>query len=258
MKRIDSTIRLLTLTLIISGIGVLPIGTQNVFADNSPSVSSVPVPMVVGSSSNVVRITAAIDGTATHFQVRIEVAEPTVTLVGTGAPFVPPLGSTTGDCTLQSIGVNPSARSLWQFESPVGTDAEFNIPLGSEVRIPFTGPGAVTVDYSIFSGVPATGPASGTWVNQVNVAPAAVNFAGLYPFGHCGFDAAGAIPAGLPYGTVGNLVAQLPVAGEIIPIDMTALVIAGVMIQQVWMLSGLTVVAGFSFTVLKVLVNKRK
>jgi hypothetical protein len=145
---------------------------------------------------------------------------------------------------------------LWQFESPVGTDAEFDIPAGAEVRIPFTG-GSITVDYSIFTGSPATGPASGTWVDQVNAAPAGVAFAGVYPAGHCGYDTAGT-PGILPYSTTANLIAQVPVAGEIIPIDMTSLVIAGLMTQQTGLLTGLVVAAGFAFTVLRFIVQKPK
>lgn len=59
-------------------------------------------------------------------------------------------------------------------------------------------------------------------------------------------------------GSTARFFTQKPVAGTIIPIDMTSLVIAGLMTQQTGLLTGLLVVAGLAFTALRFLAKKPK
>lgn len=59
-------------------------------------------------------------------------------------------------------------------------------------------------------------------------------------------------------GSVARFFTQKPVAGTIIPIDMTSMVLAGLMTQQTGLLTGLVVVAGLAFTALRFLAKKPK
>ncbi len=248
MKQAKRILRLLTIMLTVAAIGALATSSiQSASAMFSPSVSSNPAPLIVGFGGNLITITAAVDGTQPHEDVRISIAEPTV-IIGWGAnqPGTPAVLNVNpipgGTCTLPPVQANPNARSVWHLQT-AGVDSLFDIPVGGVVKIPFTGPGAVAI---IYSGG-ATGPATGTWVDQVNAASASVAFVtsglSLYSGGHCGYDLVGTTgTTNNLYGTVSTLSSQFPVGGSIIPIDTTALMIVGLSSGLVWIFP--TIAAG--------------
>jgi len=254
MKQGQHVLRLLTIMLTVAAIGALTTSSiQSASAMFSPSVSSDPAPLIVGFGGNVITITAAVDNTKPHEDVRISLAEPTV-IIGWGAaqvgtPATPnnnPIPG--GTCTLPPVQTNPNTRSVWHLQTG-GVDSVFDIPAGGVVKIPFTGPGVVAISYP---GGIASGPATGTWVDQVNAAPASIVFAtsglDLYSAGHCGYDLFGTTgTTNNLYGTVNTLSSQFPVGGSIIPIDTTALMIVGLSSGLVWIFP--TIAAGIGIGV---------
>jgi len=250
MKQFKSTFELLTAMFTIAVIASMPIlGTQSAFAQNSPSVSSVPAPIIAGSTTNLLTITTAPDATKPHADVKVSFAEPTVIIGWPGAPGAPDVAAAPGGtCTLPSITANPSTRSYWIFrDAATGlVDVKFDVgaapALVGMVSIPLA-PGVVGVAYS----GSASGPASGKWVDIVNGAPMAINFApDLYSAGHCGYDNFGTLGAtNSLYGTVSGIPSQKQVGGTIIPISTSALLIGGIASTGLWMIPVLGA-AGFA------------
>lgn len=257
--------RLLTLMVIISSIAALSTsGLQIAFA-NSPSVSADPAPMLVGTGQNKITLSSSNDNSKPHTDVKIEVGEPTVSFAGDGTPETsadPPVdGSPGGTCTLPAVSANPNTRSVWVLRDAATGTVDVKLTTGTvgnpgSISIPFK-PGTVTITSS--GGAAAVGnPTSGQWVDiTINAAPAAINFVGSYKLGHCGYDGFGQTGSqNSVYGTAATVPAQLPVGGEIIPISATALILAGMSTNTLWLIP-LGAIAGGAFAVLRFQVMRK-
>jgi len=81
------------------------------------------------------------------------------------------------------------------------------------------------------------------------------NVAGGYRYGSCGTDETGISPA--PYTDLNTQNLQAPVGGTILGIDKTALLISGVLLNPIWILPVLGLVAGGTFALLRFQVNRK-
>jgi hypothetical protein len=258
MNKIKSTIIALTLTVALASIVV---GSIPVAYASSPGVTTVPSPVVIGGFPDVI-ISASVG--APHLDVRVGLREPPSTGL-TLVAVVPTPSPPGGVCGLDRYGAG--AGSYWILTtdgvSPItsGNMVEMDIPVGGSVSIPFRDAGGVTIDYS--GG--ATGPATGIWVDDNTVAgksPSIDFLATTFPVYDpyrvrvCGFDTAGG--GNLPFEIAVDFESQKPVAGEILPINTTALLIAGFTSNPVWVLSALAVVAGGAFTILRLQINRKE
>jgi len=252
LKNRFSVTRVLGLMVLIGAVGAMGLSAlPNAAAmpHNSPSVTTNPgVPVVEGSAPTIILTTPA-DGSTPTLDVRIGFAEPPSTgvVLAQAFPVPSPPG---GDCSIDTYV--SGAGSYWIFIS-AGTPAEFDMMSATDtVSILF----ATGVINPIYGGT-ATGPASGSWVDQnlvANKAPSIDFLATPVPFDPytvqtCGFDTNGGA-LNNPFQNAQFIFTQLSMAGEIIPIDATALVLGGISTPTM-MLPLLAIAAGGAFVYLR-------
>lgn len=254
MKKISSIHALMAIAVIATMVGsTAPLA----YASDTPALSLVPPVPVIGGFPTIVVTGSA--GTVPHDNLRFGLREPPST--GVSLTTVPPPSFT--DCgqdrylagagsywILTTDGAAPSLANMVEIDLPVA---------GASASIPFA-PGPVVIAYS--GG--ATGPASGIWVDDNTVAnkvPAIDFLATVIPSNPyatliCGFDNAGT-PNVQPFQIIQDFRTQEPVAGEIIPINTTALLIAGISTSPMLVMVGLVAVASGIFTLLRFQVSQK-
>jgi hypothetical protein len=271
---INNVRRLLTLMLSIAALGtVATITMQTAFAD-TPSVVVDPNPLIITSISNKIVLTGAGDGSLPHFDVRLGFQEPPIqdTNVVESGSNTPDGVNGGGTCDLDTTTDDTDAGSYWVLTDGTTADGtyiylpvEFDFPdtvPAPRVEIPLAS-GSVTISY--FNG--ATGPASAVWTDQNDGAGVPLQKAmsidyltGVptntkYVIHYCGYD--DATTANDHFSQEKEVQTQNPVAGEIIPINTTALLIAGISSSPMLALSALGFVAGAAFVVLRLQVTRK-
>jgi len=266
LKNILSNVtRVLGLMVLIGAVGAMGLSALPNAAAMSPSVTYIPaIPVVEGSAPTFV-LTSGVDGTTPTLDVRVGFVEPPSTGVTTAASApsataFPPGG---GNCGLPTY--SSGAGSYWIFEDGVGGQVEFDMMSPADtVSILFSG-GVINPQYT----GTATGPATGVWVDQNLVANKVPSIDFLtditvfplevYLFLNCGWDTGiGGIPTiNLLYQDQKILLTQLSMAGEIIPIDATALVLGGITTPTM-MLPLLAIAAGGAFVYLRFQVLRKE
>ena len=262
MSKIKSSINVLMIMVLIAPLIVGSIPLAHAMA--TPSVTIIPGIPVIGGTPTI-KLTGASDGSTPHADIRVGLREPTSTGVtlDTGVPpvggFLAPPG---GECGLDRY--SSGAGSYWVLTTDgaavsVGNMLEIDLPgVGDMALIPFA-PGMVTITYT--GG--ASGPAMGEWVDDnagAAKAPSITILATTIPFDPysvrvCGFDDATTTDG--PFKISKEFVTQQPVAGKVLPLDTSALLLAGFSSNPVWILSALAVVAGGALTLLRFQVSKR-
>ena len=264
-KRFSSFVFLLGVVGVLS-IASLPSAMAQI---NSPLITFSPSTPDVGGSV-LVTLTGdpTVGGTATapHTDVRVGFANPGFFIFDPGTSGLDGDGDGDPDNCGLSTDIPPTVdEDDWYYLMTVfgGTTAvEFFIPAGATVTLSIPGGvgGATTI--GLAGGATTTdGDLTGFWVPQNAGFPDAPALDELSPpayrFLDCGYDqGAGASGAGR-YSRATDFSTQQPVAGEIIPIDTTALLIAGVSSSPMWALLSLTVVAGIAFTLLRFQVERK-
>jgi len=95
----------------------------------------------------------------------------------------------------------------------------------------------------------------GTWTNVQGANAPNTSRVGNWFMGTCGQDAPGS--SGPNYKIPGGFLVTLPVGGTILPIDGTALLVAGISTSALWLVP-LVAVAGVAFAILGFQVNKKQ
>lgn len=256
-----SIIVILFAAIAASGISTIP----SAMAMLSPSLSATPLPVIQGGIT-ILKITGAGDNTPPHLLGMIRVFDPNLVVSG-GA------GSTfgTGACTPRGA---TGAGSAWDLETSNGGLVVYKLAAATDtLEVTFGGgssgifPVVTLTDISGSSTVTAGTPGY-KWTEV-----AAINANGLpdntlvdttaspYTFYTCGFDSvAGADPisgtfqynADIPFTT------KKPVGGTILPIDTTALLIAGASVNAIWLLPVLAGLAVGVFTLLRFQVVRKQ
>ena len=163
-----------------------------------------------------------------------------------------PLTAFPAFCTIPLAG---SGGDIWELQGAGGVPARITVPAGQVGTTTFGGGVPVIVNPGVGGTVTPAGPYN--WVNQVTAAADNLNLLTTpitpYLLGICGYE--GGLDAF--FGAFNSIFTQIPVAGEILPIDTTALLIAGVSSNPIWILPALAVVAGGALAVLRFQVSKR-
>ena len=244
-NRLTSRIRNKTILLgVISAlmISIIPMAA----ADPIPGVSSSPSIPVVGGSTTIT-IAPVLYPVTSMKVVMFESGRATEAFPAfiSPAPCLPPIGATA-----------PLGLNKWLL-TRAGVPAEISAT-SDTVLITYGSGAAPTVS---FSGAGSVIPAAGVfaWTDEIvgnGIQPD--NFGlltGAFPYslGICGYEG----PASLPFDGFSSIFTQLAVAGEILPIDTTALLIAGISTNSMWILPTLAVVAGAAFTLLRFQVHRK-
>jgi len=247
-NRLTSRIRNKTILLgVISAlmISIIPMAA----ADPIPGVSSSPSIPVVGGSTTIT-IAPVLYPVTSMKVVMFESGRATEAFPAfiSPAPCLPPIGATA-----------PLGLNKWLL-TRAGVPAEISATSGT-VLITYGSGAAPTVS---FSGAGSVIPAAGVfaWTDEIvgnGIQPD--NFGlltGAFPYslGICGYEGP-STPFPLPFGGFSSIFTQLAVAGEIIPIDTTALLIAGMSANSMLVLPILGVVAGAAFTLLRFQVHRK-
>jgi len=258
-NRLSNVTRVLGLMVLIGAVGALGLSALPNAAAMSPSVTFLPPVPVVGPGNPTIVLTAGIDGTTPTLDVRVGLVEPLSTGIIITGPTAPTFGAFPpggGDCGLQAY--SSGGGSYWIFEDGVGGQVMFDMmSAGDTVSILF----APNVINPMYTGT-ASGPATGVWVDQnlvANKVPS-IDFltdqmafpAEVYLFLNCGFDTGvnGIATLNILYNDQKQMITQEPTAGEIIPIDATALVLGGITTPSM-MLPLLAIAAGGAFVYLR-------
>ncbi|MEM3084141.1 MAG: hypothetical protein QXP61_03535, partial [Nitrososphaerales archaeon] len=195
------------------GIIILAGSFVPVFA-NTPGVTPDPNNISAGTSTEIV-ITSNFSGTTSGTFIRAYDPD---------AAF--------GDVGFCNAAVTPAGATVWELRKS-GTTVTYSLPANSSIRIPF-GTGG-TFDITRLGGATVnpggTGGYSWVIIDGPNVADN-TNELGLYIF--CTIGSEGITPY-LGLGTL-QVTAPVPVGGELLSIDATALLIAGVFTNSFFML----------------------
>jgi len=256
-NRLSNVTRVLALMVLIGAVGALGISALPNSAAMSPSVSFIPTTPVVEGSAPTIVLTTPFDPTIPSLDVRIGFTEPPSTGILTMAdPTGGPAAGGGGDCGLRLYDPASTGGSYWAFEDGVGNEVEFDMmSAGDTVSILF----AAGVINPIYGGTgTATGPASGQWIDKSpnNKAPS-IDFLtnplvfppDEYTVEYCGWDTNSGATNSL-FQDDARMQTQLSMAGEIIPIDATALVLGGITTPTM-MLPLLAIAAGGAFVYLR-------
>jgi len=256
-NRSSNVTRVLGLMVLIGAVGAMGLSAlPNAAAmpHMSPSITFLPPVPVVGPGNPTIVLTTPGDGSTPTLDIRVGFLEPPSTGVTTVATAVAPLAFG-GDCGLPAYSAG--AGSYWIFESG-GSTAEFDMMSAADTVSLLFAPGVIN---PIYTGT-ATGPASGSWVDQnlvANKAPSIDFLTNLFVFPlevylvlDCGWDTGvgGVQQINLLYQNTKIMLTQEPTAGEIIPIDATALVLGGISTPTM-MLPLLAIAAGGAFVYLR-------
>ena len=240
--------RILGIVILFVAASVLVIpASQMAFANPLPGVSkSPPIPVVGGTVTLTITPTALTDYPVS--QMKVVVFES-----GLVTEVYPVFGPPTAPC-LPPIGA-VGTLNKWLLEAPGGIAAEIGLTSGV-VTLTYGSGGAVTVGFTGVGSITPAGPY--TWVDKNGAGGIQADNLGLlttaitpYRVGICGYE------AGAPFDGFSSIFTQLPVAGEILPINTMALLIAGVSSNALWMLPTLATVAGVSFVLLRFQVTKK-
>ncbi len=244
-------------------------------ANNSPLITFSPSTPDVGGSVLVTITgdpTVGLTATAPHTDVRVGWANPGFIIADLGTGGIGPNPDTDGDgdpdncALLRTIPFPPvlDEEDLYYLMTVAGgtTAVEFSIPAGGTVTLSI--PGGISGATSIVLAGGATttdGDLTGFWVPQNTVFPDPPALDELSPpayrFLDCGYDqGAGASGAGR-YSRGTDFSTQTPVAGEILSIDTTALLIAGISTNPMWTMLSLALVAGSAFALLRFQVYRK-
>ena len=263
MKKVSNAQRILGMMLVFGAVGALGLSAlPNAAAmpHNSPSITFLPAIPVVNGNAPTIVLTTPGDGSTPTLDIRIGVEEPPSTGVVTVAtPVVPDGSGFGGDCGLPAY--SSGAGSYWVFQSG-GSTAEFDMMSPGDTISLLFAPGVIN---PIYTGT-ATGPASGMWVDQNLVANKAPSIDFLtditvltflpelevYEVLDCGWDTGigGVQTINLLYQNEKIMLTQLSMAGEILPIEATSLVL-GAISTPTMMLPLLAIAAGGAFVYLR-------
>ncbi len=222
---------------------------------NSPGASPVPSTPVVGGTLDIV-ITAA--GLSTdHIKGIVRVYEPGVDPdTGSGTSFISP-------CDFGTTIVTTAGRRVFQFNqfSSQGSANEYTMDTGgSDLVIPFTG-GAVVP--TLGAGV-SLDENTGIWIKVEGLGSGTPSIDFLtavagdeYRIATCGYDNTGLPQARDQYNVDTGFPTQQAVGGEILPINTSALLLAGLGANTFWMLPVLAAIAGASFVVLRLQLTRK-
>ena len=181
----------------------------------------------------------------------IFVVEHTTPLTG---PFITGFGP---PCTAIAVSGGPPG-TLWRFSTIGGSAATYTLPaLASSITVTFPGdPSPV-----LASGATLTAAISYAWTP---VAPSLEvahkdTIGDTWGFMTCGREANGiGVPLGSTFSRFESFEVIKPVGGEFLPIDTTALVIAGLQTSGLWMLSALGAVAVAGFGMLYFQIKRKQ
>jgi len=261
MKNSRTVTRHLTMIMLFTSIGAMMISSlPHAAAESSPSVSEDPNVPVQGGIMEVI-INAGVSNTLPHVKGEVRVYEPGVD-PGTGT------GIYSGSCNFgTTTGLGLGSAKIWEFrraDNPAATN-EYTMTLTTDsLRIPFG-----------FEGNPVTPTTTagvtllddeGVWVQTSDSASPNTQDDALdiltapgfeYTVSTCGYDAGGG-PGNTGDYTINDPFGTQPlVAGTIIAIDATALLIGGFVSSPLMILPVLGIAAGVAFTLLKLQVERK-
>ena len=256
--------KLLSLVILFAGVGVLLVSAlPSVMAMNmSPSAGTdPPTPVVGGTMTVILQAGPNLD----HVDGIVRIYEPGKAPTSNTNQFQ------SGDCSFApTVGPGPANRKVIEFRQ-ASDDTKINRyrmnSAGDELRIPVTSGtvtptkiGTVTLEDNDGVWKRVEGGAGSGLPDSIDFFTIAVGAS--YRLASCGYDF-GTSPSGDPVGTTEQfnvntpIPTQLPVAGEILPIDTTALLIAGITSSPMWILPALGVAAGVAVALLKFQLRKQ-
>jgi len=246
--------KFLSLVILFAGVGVLLVSAiPNAYA-MSPSISPSPAtPVVAGALDVIVTATGA---STNHIQGIVRVYEPGVD---------PAAGGETSftTCDFGTTVVTVAGRRVFEFRqfSAQGVANEYTMTIGgSDLVIPFTA-GAIVptlgagISLDENTGIWIRAEGAGSLIPSIDFLTA--NVGDEYRLATCGYDFAGLPPGRGQYDVTTPFPTQQVVAGEILPIDTTALLIAGITSSPMWILAALGVATGVAVALLKFQVRKQ-
>ena len=248
MKSLAKIISKKAIIFLLAAMAISIPSSQMAFADPLPSVSLTPQVPVQGGVATIT-ITPALFPVNGMSLVMYEAPE--------SPQVVPPF---VGDTCLIPIIPAVATNNIWRLEDGSGTIVRFSIAAGGNAVVTFGAGGTPTVTVSgVGSSVTPPSPAY-VWADKVggngiqadNLALLTADVGGDYQLGICGREGA----AQTAFQGFSAVSTQKPVAGEILPINTTALLIAGISSNPIWVLSALAVIAGGAFTLLRLQVGR--
>ena len=240
---------------------VLMSGIPLAMANPDPGIIGSPVTIVAGTDTNIV--ISAVGGGA-HKGTEVTVYDQAA------AP------QDNDSCPVDKPGAGgnvPATVSAWQLRNTADTQyIRYFLPAGASLSVPFgsltagsntvvTGLGGAkfTTDGSdpLTSGTATTSPVSAKWVPVAGgpIVPANTDRVGLYRVATCGVEPPPQANPATPMEAIGAFETTLQVAGEILSINTSALLLAGLSTSAVWMLPTVGAVVGTGVAVYKLRKN---
>jgi len=243
---VNANFRRLSMMVILGGITALMIPGVQMAAADPLTVELTPVsPAIVGSTTTInVRGVGGLTGLQ---MIVAESGEATQLIAGTvfPAPCTLPLGNNAGG-TIWRAENGDGTATIWSTTTSTET-AQATFGSGGTPAFTVTGAGSVSAAAPTYDWVRKAGPVQPD--NLDILTPAA----SPYRIAVCGYEG----PSNAYFGSYISLFTQSPVAGEILPIITTALLLAGISTNAMWVLPALAVVAGSSFAVLRYQVTRK-
>jgi hypothetical protein len=209
---------------------------------NSPSGNTVPNTVTAGVTPVTLVLTS--NGVLQHNFGEIRVFDKNITPGGF------PAQASTTDCSLPpTLLVTDKAWDL--VTSPGGVQVKYTIPIGGSIKIPFGTGASFSVTLLGGSTLSVAGPYIWKEVNapfSTGTDSISTTVGDTYEWPSCGFDGS----ATLQYKMSNTFQIVAPVGGSIIPIDTTALLVAGVASTGLWWMIPVLGAAGLAvFTIRK-------
>lgn len=233
---LKGTNRFLTLTILFGALSALLIPAMPLVFAATPGIGLNPQTPVVGGIVTITINPIAVPVTFLQM-VMYESGEPTQVIPGSVHPAL---------CFIPLAG---GGGDIWELQGAGGLPARITVVSGQVGTTTFGGGVAVIINPGVGGAVTPAGPYN--WVNQVTAAADNLNLlttAGTpYRLGICGYEGGG----NASFGNFNSILTQVEVGGEILPINTSALLLAGLGINAFWMLPVLAAIAGASFVVLR-------